>query len=302
MQPSICARCRKSFLFFFFFFFFLFSLSSEPVSCDIAVAVASTLPCPHTGDILSAPPQHHNYHTNPMATPTTAMSHVTLCRHANHLLHLPSHASWAHTSHPTAIALTVPSAPKKSSDKTFPLFSPFIFNSAGHLPSRACRLPLHRRHNHHHLNASMTGATSLTPLPYNWRLLTLPHRQGVQKVCWPPPFLQDPHLLTLPLCVGHSTCMAAPIAPSGLRACPVPPCPACCPPLHARGCRRDSVPLVPSAWAMPHARGRAMCKGKGHVQGEGEGLHARGGGGCVSEWGCARTEGGVHPFCTPCTQ
>src|SRR6266702_2507971 len=73
VQPPIRARCRKSFLF-FFFFFFLFSLSSEPVSCDIAVAVASTLPCPHTGDIPSAPPQHHNYHTNPVAATTAATS------------------------------------------------------------------------------------------------------------------------------------------------------------------------------------------------------------------------------------
>src|SRR6266702_3347024 len=86
------------------------------------------------------------------------------------------------------------------------------------------------------------------------------------------------------------------------------------PPLHARGGRRDSAPLVPSAQAMLHTRGRAVCKGKGCAQGEGEGpggMHARGraaykGRGRVckraSKQGCARTEGGTHPFCTPCTQ
>jgi len=76
------------------------------------------------------------------------------------------------------------------------------------------------------------------------------------------------------------------------------PCSTCHPPLHARGHRRDHAPLVPSAWAMPHARGRATCKGKGHTQGEGEGpggMCARGraaykgrGRVCeqVSKWGC----------------
>src|SRR6266702_3633204 len=93
-----------------------------------------------------------------------------------------------------------------------------------HLPSRTCRPPLRRRrrHNHHHLNASTTGATSPTPSPYNPRHPPFPHRQGVQKVRWPPPFPRDPHLLTLPLCVGRSTRVAAPVAPPGLRAPPRP--------------------------------------------------------------------------------
>ncbi len=61
------------------FLFFLFSLSSEPVSCDIAIA--STSPRPHTGDIpspppstLSPPPRHRNYCTNPMAATATTTS------------------------------------------------------------------------------------------------------------------------------------------------------------------------------------------------------------------------------------
>src|SRR6266702_405077 len=89
------------------------------------------------------------------------------------------------------------------------------------------------------------------------------------------------------------------------------PRPARRPPLHARGCRRDTAPLVPSALAMPHARGRATCKGKGKCKGrgkdqggcmQGEGLHTRGGGGCASERGCAQTEGYAHPFRTLCAQ
>src|SRR6266702_5941418 len=61
------------------FLFFLFSLSSEPVSCDIAVT--STSPRPHTGDIPSPlpstpspPPRHCNYCTNPVAATTAATS------------------------------------------------------------------------------------------------------------------------------------------------------------------------------------------------------------------------------------
>src|SRR6266702_4300650 len=115
--------------FFPFSFFFLFSLSSKPVSCNITIT--STSCHPHTGDILSVPPQHCNYCTNPVATTTTAMSPfvgtpTTCCTHP--------HTCCGHTSHPTTIALTVPSEPKKASDKLFPLFFPFIFNGAGHLP------------------------------------------------------------------------------------------------------------------------------------------------------------------------
>ncbi len=140
----------------------------------------------------------------------------------------------------------------------------------------------------------------------------MPHRQGVQKVCWPPPFPQDPHLLTLPLCVGCSTHVAAPVAPSGLHACPAPSHPARHPPLHAGGHRRDSVPLVPSAQAMLHARGRgrAMCKGKGCMQGEGPCTRgggrtrgdARKGKGCMQGEGeGVRASGAVHEQKGACT-
>ena len=115
-------------------------------------------------------------------------------------------------------------------DNAHSVHPPVAHKHPPHLPSCACRLPFHRRchHNHHHLNASMTSATSLTPSPYNWRHPTLPHGQGVQKVRWPPPFLQDPHLLTLSLCVGCPTRVAAPIAPPGLCAPLRPPSsPAC---------------------------------------------------------------------------
>ncbi len=72
------------------------------------------------------------------------------------------------------------------------------------------------------------------------------------------------------------------------------------PPLHAGGCRRDSAPLVPSSLAMPHARGRAACKGRGKDQGgctQGEGLHARRGGGFVSE----QASGAAHKQKGACT-
>jgi len=225
-------------------FFFLFSLSSKPVSCDnvIIVVTTSTSPCPHTGDIPSAPPRHRNYRTNHGCY---NCHHVTLCREPSTCWTRP-HTRCRHTQ------ATPPPSPslclvhlKKASDKSFPLFSPFVFNGAGHfpstqahctphgmqappphLPSCACWPPLccHHRHNHHHLNASTTtSATSLTPSLYNRCHPTLPHRQGVQKVRWPPPFPQDHHLLTLPLCVGRSTRVAAPVAPSGLCAHPAPP-------------------------------------------------------------------------------
>src|SRR6266702_1645379 len=100
--------------------------------------------------------------------------------------------------------------------------------------------------------ARMHATHSPSPQPpppqclYDWRHPTLPHRQGVQKVRWPPPFPRHPHLLTLPVCVGRPTRVAAPVGPPCLRALPRPPSsPAC------RGARRDSAPPVPSAWAMP---------------------------------------------------
>src|SRR6266702_4585573 len=124
---------------------------------------------------------------------------------------------------------------------------------------------------------------------YDQRHLTLPHRQGVQKVRWPPPFPRHPHLLTLPVCVGRPTHVAAPVGPPCFRA---PPRPLSSPAF--RGVRRDSMPPVPSARAMPTTllglRAHLACmpslfarmpggtggtggdarKGKGRAQGEGE--------------------------------
>src|SRR6266702_6501252 len=54
-QPT-SYRCLLLQVFFSFLFFF-YSLSSEPVSCNIVVAVASTSPCSHTGNTPSLP--HH---------------------------------------------------------------------------------------------------------------------------------------------------------------------------------------------------------------------------------------------------
>ena len=111
-----------------------------------------------------------------------------------------------------------------------------------------------------------------------------------------PPFAHPP------LCVGHPTYVAAPVVPPGL---PALPHPTCHPPLHARGHRRDSAPTPsplqpgyatpPGLYTPPcphtfplcvHARGAGGTRGdahkeKGHVQGEGP--HARGGGGSAIE-------------------
>ncbi len=173
---------------FFFFFFFLFSPSSEPVSCNIAVAVASTLPRPHTGDIPSAPPQHHNYCTNPVAATTTATSPfagmpTTCC--------IRPHTRRGHTqaTPPPSPSLCLVH-PKKPRISHFPLFSPSSLTVQDTSPCVHAGHPLrhHHRHNIHHLKASTTSTTSPTPSPYNWCHSTLPHRQGVQKVRWPSPF------------------------------------------------------------------------------------------------------------------
>src|SRR6266702_997915 len=113
--------------------FFLFSLSSKPVSCDVIIVVASTSPRPHTGDIPLVPPQHHNYCTNPVATTTTAMSPFAGSQ-------APTGLALSHMRHGHTQATPLPSPSlclvhlKKASDKSFPLFFPFVFNGAGHLP------------------------------------------------------------------------------------------------------------------------------------------------------------------------
>jgi len=112
--------------------------------------------------------------------------------------------------------------------------------------------------------------------------------------------------------------------------------PPLCRSFHSRGCphcaprftRPAPRPIPPHSPSPPACQGAqegqrapsplflgyATCKGKGRVQGEGEGpggMHARGRAACkgmgrvckqASKRGCARTEGGTHPFCTPCAQ
>src|SRR6266702_979711 len=82
--------------------FFLFSLSSEPVSCDVIIFVTSTSPRPHTGDILSAPPQHCNYCTNPVAATTAATSPFAGSR-------APTGLALSHTRHGHTQATLAPS-------------------------------------------------------------------------------------------------------------------------------------------------------------------------------------------------
>src|SRR6266702_4154617 len=135
-----------------FFFSFLF-FSSSFISCHPNLS-AATSPSPSP----SPPP--------PLAL-TQAIPHrrhVIPWGHSNHPLHPSSHGLWAHKSHPTAVALTVPGAPtKETSDKSFPFFFPSSLTVQDTSPSRACRPPFCRRHNHHHFIASTTGATSPTP-------------------------------------------------------------------------------------------------------------------------------------------
>src|SRR6266702_2106042 len=228
--------------------FFLFPLSSEPVSCNVIIIAASTLPHPHTGDIPLAPPQHHNYRTNLVAATTTTTSPFVGSQVPAALAltcvagtHKPPHRRRPHCAKCTLKKPQISHSPffspsslmvQDTSPRHRPVALPMACKHPPPLPPTACRPPFrcHCRHNHHHLNASTTSATSLTPSPYNQHHPTSPHRQGVQKVCWPPPSLRDPHLLTLPLCVGRSTCVAAPVAPPRCHAPPPPPAP---PPLPA---------------------------------------------------------------------
>src|SRR6266571_4512980 len=165
--PPIRARCCKS-------FFSFFSLSSEPVSCDVVVT-ASTSPRPHTGNIPSAPPRHCNYLTNLMAATTTTTS--TLCGEPSTCWTCP-HMRCRHTQ------ATLPPSPslclvhlKKASDKSFPLFFPFVFNGAGHLPSTQAHCTPHGTQTPTPPPLTCMQATlslSLSPQPpppqclYNW--------------------------------------------------------------------------------------------------------------------------------------
>ncbi len=314
-------------------FFFLFSLSSEPVSCDVVVVAISTLPRPHTGDIPSAPPRHCNYRTN---RGRYNCCHVTLCREPSTRWTCP-HTRCRHTQ------ATLPPLPslclvhlKKASDKSFPLFSPFVFNGAGHFPSTQARCtpcgtqaptppPLVRM--------QATPSLSLSPQPPPPQCLYDRHHFPNPIAVQPAspdfatqtggakgalaPTISSRHIFAHPppLCRSFHSCGCPHCALQFTRPPrPTPPHPACCPPLHARGHRRDSAPLVPSAWAMPHARGRAMCKGKDCTQGEGP--RTRGGGrtrrdahkgkGCmhgegegVQVSGAAHEQKGAHTLSAP---
>ncbi len=179
MQPPICARCRKSFFpfsfLFLFLFLFLFPLSSEPVSCNITVTVTSTLPHPHTGDIPSAPPQHHNYRTNPMAATTTTMSPFagmpTTCCICPHTCH----------GHTQATPLPSPSLclvhPKKPQISHFPLFPPSSLTVQDTSPCVHAGLPF---------AVAITIATTATTLrPLQPAPPHQPHRPttGVTRLC-----------------------------------------------------------------------------------------------------------------------
>src|SRR6266571_4584225 len=94
-------------------------------------------------------------------------------------------------------------------------------------------------------------------------------------VALPPPLCRSFHSCGCPHCAPQFTHPAPPILP-----CPLSS-PAC---WGVQEGQRAPSPLCP---------GYAAHKGKGRVQGEG--LHARQGGGQTSKWGCARTEGDAHP-------
>ncbi len=220
--------------------FFLFSLSSELVSCD--VIATSTLPRPHTGNIPLAPPRHHNYHTNLMAATTATTS------------------PFAGSQAPAGLALTCIMGThkppchrrpllclvhlKNASDKSFPLFLPFVFNGAGHLPSTQARCtPLWHASTHPtsprvHAGrpfAIAVATTTTTSMPL--RLVPLPRPPGLRTPPRPPSSpacqgVQEGHCAPSPLCPGYAT-----------------------------------------------RKGKGHVQGEGQVQGEGEGpggMHARG--------------------------
>ncbi len=120
VQPPPFYPCSLLQVFFPFFFF-----SSQ--TCQLR----------HHCHLHLASPSHRRYPVTTAINPVSATStlqllhqpcghynccHVTPCGHTNYPLHWPSHVLQAHTSHPTAIALAAPSAPKKAPDKSFPFF------------------------------------------------------------------------------------------------------------------------------------------------------------------------------------
>src|SRR6266702_3763965 len=101
-----CIRCAvPSYPCLLFFSFF-------PFHPNLSAAMSSLLPpppCLALTQVIS-----HQHHLNTATTTPTLWPLQLLPHHplqgAKHPLNLPSHASQAHTSHPTTITLTVPSA------------------------------------------------------------------------------------------------------------------------------------------------------------------------------------------------
>ncbi len=98
-----------------------------------------------------ASPSHRQYPVGTTSTPQLLHQpcgcynrrHVTLCGEPS------THCTCPHTHHGHTQA-TLPLSPslclvhlKKASDKSFPLFFPFVFNGAGHLPSTQARCTPH---------------------------------------------------------------------------------------------------------------------------------------------------------------
>src|SRR6266702_3687733 len=279
--------------------FFLFSLSSEPVSCDVVAVVASTSPRPHTGDIPSAPPRHRNYRTNPVAATTAAMSPFAGSQ-------APAGLALSHTRRGHTQATPPPSPSlclvhlKKASDKSFPLFFPFVFNGAGHLPSTQARCtpcgtqtptppPLARMQAPQCLydRRPFPDPVALQPASPDFATQT----GGAKGALAPtisarPPFAHPP-----PLCRSSHSRGCPRCAPRFTR--PAPPRPA--PPASSPACRgAQEGQRAPS----PLFRGYAARKGKGRVQGEGEGpggMHARGRAACKGRGRvCERASGAAH--------
>ncbi len=282
------------------FLFFLFSLSSEPVSCDIAVT--STLPRPHTGDIPSLPPstpspppRHCNYCTNPVAATTAATSPLagmptTRCTRP--------HTRRGHTQ---ATPLPSPSLflahLKKPQISHPPFFSPSFLMVQDTLPpstQACCTLPWHasthptspRAHACHPFALPTTTTTSM---PLRLASPDFATQTGGAKGALAPTISATPPFTHPPRLCRSSHSRGCPRWPP-LFTCPAPPAVLSCMPGGEEGQRAPS-PLClgyanrapwftrPASHACPpslracrgvqeglggmHARGRAAHKGRG---------------------------------------
>ncbi len=189
---------------FLFIFIFIF-ISFFPFHLNLAATSLSPSPPP-------ASPSHRRYPVGATSTPQLPHQprghynrhHVTLCGHANHLLHPPSHASWAHTSHPAALALTMPSAPKKASISHFPFFPPSSLTVQDTSPRAHAGCPFAVAiaivttattsrplqpappHQPHH---PTTGVTRLCHTDRGCKRCTGPHHFHDTPICSPSPFV-----------------------------------------------------------------------------------------------------------------